>query len=69
MADKIDRRGQVDFILDKASEGIAIRQAELECAVDTMFAFKKFENFLLSRGYSKVVRGMTNLYVKKGDGQ
>ena len=58
---------ELDRIFDRAADGLAIRRLEMESAVENVYGFRKLEEFLFARGYSKTVRGMLEIYVKKGD--
>lgn len=60
---------ELDKIFDKMHDGLAIRKVEMESAVENMYQFKNLERFLLARGYFKTVRGMLEIYVKKGEKQ
>lgn len=55
----------LDKIFDRVADGLAVRRVEMESAVKNVYEFKKLEGFLLARGYSKTVRGMLEIYVKR----
>lgn len=54
-----------DSILDRARQGLMIEVNEARGAVNNLGGFKKLEEFLFARGYSKEVRAMDEVYVKR----